>query len=607
MFSAEKQLAANKQQDGPQTPAANKRSAGVMNNDSDGDHSEDETPAPRSLREAKAKKPGKGAKKSSDASGDKPAKELDHIDKRNLKQSEKYRRNGQSAKPEDRSVPQSKSKKAAMKLFHERNRREEAALAAARSEMLLTQDAGFLEAEGMERTDRISQRQLADDLDINSAAKIFDLKLPEFGPYAIEYSANGRHLLMGGRRGHLATMDWRNGRLNCELHVRETVRDVSWLHNENLFAVAQKNDVYIYDSTGAEVHCMRNNLEPTALGFMPFHFLLASVGLAARLVFQDVTTGHIVGDHRPGYGPMHVLRINPYNAVTHVGHTDGTVTLWAPQQGRPLVKMLCHRGPVQAMAIDRSGTHMATSGLDGRVRIWDIRMFRSLHDYMTRRPAQTLDISQRGLLAAGHGPHVSVWKDALVTQVDRPYMTQLLPGTSSVDRLRFVPYEDVLGCGHAQGISSLVIPGAGEPNFDAYVANPFQTSKQRQEVEVKQLLDKLAPDTVQLDPNFIGQLDPRSRVEIHRENLEKQRQQYLQDKADGKYLDNNVKNKMKGRNSTAKRYARKRENNITDLKKLRELDQMERELRETAARKTKIPEAETGALGKFYTEKRNMR
>ena len=36
-------------------------------------------------------------------------------------------------------------------------------------------------------------------------------------------------------------------------------------------------------------------------------------------------------------------------------YNTGTVTLWSPNVKKPLVKMLCHRGPVKAIAIDQGG------------------------------------------------------------------------------------------------------------------------------------------------------------------------------------------------------------------------------------------------------------
>ena len=44
---------------------------------------------------------------------------------------------------------------------------------------------------------------------------------------------------------------------SVRLQVRETVRDVQFLHNEQYFAAAQKKYVYIYDKRGLEVHCLK--------------------------------------------------------------------------------------------------------------------------------------------------------------------------------------------------------------------------------------------------------------------------------------------------------------------------------------------------------------
>ena len=50
-----------------------------------------------------------------------------------------------------------------------------------------------------------------------------------------------------------------------------------------------------------------------------------------------------------------------------------------------------------------------------------------------------------------------IYKDLGQATVTSPYMTHTMP--SSIHGLQFCPFEDVLGVGHSNGFSSLIIPG----------------------------------------------------------------------------------------------------------------------------------------------------
>ena len=153
-----------------------------------------------------------------------------------------------------------------------------AAVKAKDAEILLENTPGFLEPETeLERTWKVGQKQLSRGSTLETAQKRFELKLEALGPYACEFSRTGRDLLLAGRKGHVATMDWREGKLGCELQLGETERDIKWLHNNQFFAVSQKNFVYIYDSRGVELHCLKQHREVTHMEFLPYHFLLGTI------------------------------------------------------------------------------------------------------------------------------------------------------------------------------------------------------------------------------------------------------------------------------------------------------------------------------------------
>ncbi|XP_006796599.1 WD repeat-containing protein 46 [Neolamprologus brichardi] len=314
---------------------------------------------------------------------------------------------------------------------------------AARFDLLLPEEAGFLEGDEDEDTCMISQEDIAEAVDITSGAKYFNLKLSQFGPYRLDYSKTGRHLLLGGRRGHVACIDWASKQLMCEINVMESVNDVKWLHTEAMYAVAQKKWLYIYDSNGIELHCIRKFNDVLRMQFLPYHFLLAT-------------------------------------AV--------------------------------------SSQYMVTSGMDKKLKVYDVRTFKPLKSYFLPAGAACLSLSQKGLLSAATGDVVQVYKDVCSMPVTKPYMAHRLRGT--VWGLHFCPFEDVLGIGHGDGFTSMLVPGAGEPNFDGLDANPYRSAKQRQEWEVKALMEKIQPDLISLDPTELAQVDQATWEQRHQDRVE---------------------------------------------------------------------------------------
>ncbi|KAH7854970.1 hypothetical protein Vadar_019720 [Vaccinium darrowii] len=144
--------------------------------------------------------------------------------------------------------------------------------------------------------------------------------------------------------------------------------------------------------------------------------------------------------------------------------------------------MLTHHGPVSALSFHSNGHLMATAGTDKKIKIWDLRKFEVLQTLPGH--AKTLDFSQKGLLATSTGSFVQILGDFSGSQNYSRYMTHSIAKGYQIQKVMFRPYEDVLGLGHSMGWSSILIPGSGEPNFDSWVANPFETPKQRREKEV---------------------------------------------------------------------------------------------------------------------------
>ncbi len=129
------------------------------------------------------------------------------------------------------------------------------------------------------------------------------------------------------------------------------------------------------------------------------------------------------------------------------------------------------------MAINQTGNYMITSGLDHLLNIWDLRTYKQLKSIKLPAGASSLAFSQKNLIAASLRNEIVVFKHNLLEttigknkkdEADEILIENLNENdvylkhrlnSSSIQNLQFCPYEDVLGIGHTNGISSILIPG----------------------------------------------------------------------------------------------------------------------------------------------------
>lgn len=229
--------------------------------------------------------------------------------------------------------------------------------------------------------------------------------------------------------------------------------------------------------------------------------------------YLDISLGKTIAEIKTKRGEPNALQQNVQNAVICTGHSSGEVLMWTPNMGsKPVVTMLAHpAAPVTSLAVSHCGRYLATAGKDSKFKIFDIRnTYQSIHTYFSPTAASSLSFSDTGLLAVSFGNEVHIWKNTPQEKQKAPYMKHRVMVNHqrpTIHRARFVPYEDVLGLGHDLGYSSIVVPGSGDPHFDAFEANPFATAKQRQEAEVHGLLEKLQPESISLQVHTVGQVD----------------------------------------------------------------------------------------------------
>ncbi|CAK85691.1 unnamed protein product (macronuclear) [Paramecium tetraurelia] len=299
------------------------------------------------------------------------------------------------------------------------------------------------------------------------------------------------------------------------------------------FAVAQKSCIYIYDPKGVEVHKIRECKQATKLEYLPYHFLLAALNQNGQLTYQDITQGK--NNIKTTPSPL-CLKQNNNNAILGIGDQNGSC------KGCTLLILELRLHPLMSMTFSRDGNHLITTGSEGTIKVWDLRTQKLQSQVAVN--ATNIALSDKGILAAGRGTDVVMWKNCLIGDLKTPYLRY--KASSMICDIDFIKHEDYLAMSTFDSYEQTVVPESGEAFFDTYEQPELQNKKQRLETNVRQLLEKLPPESISLQSHRIGTIDRTSKVII-----EKEQKRQLEEQASRKIK--KQKKKMRGRNKIGKR------------------------------------------------------
>ncbi|MEN2496154.1 MAG: putative U3 small nucleolar RNA-associated protein 7 [Marteilia pararefringens] len=402
-------------------------------------------------------------------------------------------------------------------------------------------EAGGIEVEDevLESTLNIDQGQILASASLMTKAKTFELMLPDQVQYTARFSPTGQNMLIAGKLGHLANFEWQSKHLTCEFNVNERVNDVRWIVNDTMFAAAQKYYTYVYDKKGTELHAIKQFDCAQHLEYLPYHYLLTSLNDRSYLSYFDVSVGKPLASFSTATPSRPTAMCqNPSNAIINLGHSNGTVTMWSPKSeasSKPLVSLLAHPCPLSQLAVSKCGTKLFTTGVDLKLRQWDLRNhykpLQSLYlGKILNQPVSCMAVSQRNYLAVSSASKVLTLRPSRAEGQQSGYEMYIQHEHSfgSIASLEFPVYEDFLLSGMSCGVETICVPGSSHLTVDSLGHNPLQLSKtSRRNMEVRQVLDKIDASLIDIDNSAIGKVNVKS---VREQMQERNNVEYLRKK-----------------------------------------------------------------------------
>lgn len=236
---------------------------------------------------------------------------------------------------------------------------------------------------------------------------------------AAAYSPDGTIIASGGESDAILLWDRHSGDLVKTLpgHTERLVGlafspDGKWLASSST-----DGSVKIWDyRSGQLIHLLTNHVGNWVrrVAFSPDSRLLAPAPYDGKLCIWDVTSGAVV-QRLTMDGRVADVEFTPDGqSLVTVCREDSKplIQFWQLSSGKPSLT-LNHSNVVSCISITKDGTRLASAGVGGRIRIWELPSGKLLHDIVNeeKNHITNIEFNPSGALVAATGDWVStVWE-----------------------------------------------------------------------------------------------------------------------------------------------------------------------------------------------------
>lgn len=215
--------------------------------------------------------------------------------------------------------------------------------------------------------------------DVEAVAELDPLDVGGGEVTHVAFSHDGTRLAVGGRDGRVSLWDWHDRKRIAELAGHRAAVTAMSLSPDGSRLVTgdSTGELKVWDvSTGRERFALRPHgagVKTAAAAFSADGRLLATAGSLARSVrLWDASGGQPRGVLPVPIMGVSALEFAPEGTVLALAQGDEVASLWAADRSEKLGTFDARSRALTAIAFADGGRALATGGLDGSVRHWDL-------------------------------------------------------------------------------------------------------------------------------------------------------------------------------------------------------------------------------------------